>query len=242
MVRMRCGRPLALVTALVTLSVSGLPLLAQGRGDESAREEWQKVDAVFAAMGMRPGATVADVGAGDGFFTARLSKAAGPDGRVYAVDVSAGALGRLRRRLEREGLTNVTVVEGTPADPGLPDCSLDAVLIVNAYHEMREHQPMLAGIRRALKPGGRLVIIEPVSDDRRGHSRDAQTRNHEIAPAFVERDAREAGFTVVDLQDPFTHRRDDTEWLMVLTPGSPSDQGGFHLPLFASQPRWPGSR
>ena len=87
---------------------------------------------------------VADVGAGDGFFTSRLSRAVGPTGRVFAVDIDRQALGKLRKRLADERLENVTVIESAPDDPKLPERVLDAALIINAYHEMREHQAILA--------------------------------------------------------------------------------------------------
>jgi predicted methyltransferase len=204
--------------------IAVLPVLAQTRqADEARREAWQKVDQIFSAMGVRSGATVADVGAGDGFFTSRLARAVGPDGRVFAVDVDEKALTRLQKRLEDEGIRNVFVVKGTPTDPRLPERTLDAALIVNAYHEMREHQQMLSALRSALKPDGKLVIVEPISDTRRSRSRGDQTKAHEIAPEFVLADARSAGFRIVGLQDPFTSRdRDrDMEWLLVLQPAEP---------------------
>ena len=170
-------------------------------------------------MQIKPGASVADVGAGDGFFTKRLSNAVGPEGRVFAVDVGADALRRLRQRVSDEGFANVQVIEGSVDDPKLPPGSIDAALIVNAYHEMTEHQAMLTKIKTALKPGGRLVIVEPISRSRRDGRREEQTRNHEIAVDFVREDARAAGFTQVLLQDPFTSRPQghDEEWMLVLT-------------------------
>lgn len=226
------------LVAWILLVLSGIALVAQGRGSESSREQWQKVDEIFQAMDVRPGASVADIGAGDGFLTARLSAAVGPDGRVHAVDVSDNALDRLRQRVERDQLGNVNIIKGSTADPRLPEAALDAALIVNAYHEMREHQSMLAGIRRGLKASGRLVIVEPIADRRRDKSREEQTRNHEIAPTFIEQDAREAGFTIVSLQDPFTHRQDDTEWLMILTIQPAGQTWSFRAPLFSPRPRW----
>jgi predicted methyltransferase len=206
---------------LLACVIGAMPLLAQTRqADEGRREEWQKVDQIFSAMGVRPGATVADVGAGDGFFTTRLARAVGADGRVFAVDVDEGALTRLRKRLEDEGIRNVFVVKGTPTDPRLPERTLDAALIVNAYHEMPEHQQMLAALRSALRPDGRLVIVEPISDARRSSSRAEQTRGHEIAPEFVQADARGAGFRIVGMQDPFTSRGRDLEWLLTLQPAA----------------------
>ena len=201
----------------LTCVVGAMPLLAQTRQtEEGRREEWQKVEQIFSALGVRPGATVADVGAGDGFFTTRLARAVGADGRVFAVDVDEGALTRLRKRLEDEGIRNVVVVKGTATDPRLPEQTFDAALIINAYHEMPEHQQILAALRAALKPEGRLVIVEPISDAKRSSPRAEQTRGHEIAPEFVLADARSAGFRIVGMQDPFTSRGRDLEWLLAL--------------------------
>jgi predicted methyltransferase len=188
--------------------------------DEARREAWQNVPAVFEALGVAPGGKVADIGAGGGFFTVRLARAVGPSGRVLAVEISERALEGLRARVEAEGLANVDLVHGEPDDPRLPEAALDAALIVNAYHEMEHYDAMLAQIRRALKPDGRLVIVEPITKRRRDRSREAQTREHEIAPEFVQQEARRAGFRIVGLQDPFVRRASgrDVEWLLVLSP------------------------
>jgi predicted methyltransferase len=195
---------------------------AQRAQHETRRDEWQKVDAIFAAMGIKSGSVVADVGAGGGYFTARLSKAVGEAGRVYALDIDPGALRRLKARVDSEKLTNVETVETAADDPRLPPGSIDAALIVNAYHEMASHQAMLTKIKAALRPGGRLVIVEPISASRRSSARDVQTRSHEIAPEFVRQDVREAGFTQVQLVDPLTVRPDgnEDEWMLVVTPQS----------------------
>jgi predicted methyltransferase len=198
----------------------GVSLLGQERdAPESRREKWQKVDAIFAEMGVRPGATVADVGAGDGFFTSRLARAVGSNGRVFAVDIDDAAMGRLRKRLQEDGIENVTIIKGTTDDPKLPERTLDAALIVNAYHEMEQYHAVLSALRRALKPDGRLVIVEPVTPARRGRSRADEVRSHEIDPEYVLQDARAAGFGVVALRDPFTRRDDEIHWLMALQPG-----------------------
>jgi predicted methyltransferase len=186
---------------------------------DQGRESWQRVPDIFAAMGLSPGAVVADIGAGDGFFTTRLAKGVGPDGRVVAVDISDSALARLRRRLEADRIGNVTITLGTPTDPKLPAGTLDAALIVNAYHEMTQFNSMLTAIRTALKPSGRLVIVEPISAALRGASREQQTDRHQIGPRFVQREALEAGFLVRSLEDPFTERHGHgDEFLVVLVP------------------------
>jgi len=212
------------VTAwIVALSFAPALLVAQSRADqEKQREQWQRVSDIFQAMGVRPGAHVADVGAGDGFFTSRLAIAVGPSGHVFAVDVDDAPLDRLRRRLVEEGHSNVTLIKGTSNDPRLQAGALDAALIINAYHEMPEHQSMLQAIRTALKPTGRLVIVEPISDARRAAARAEQTREHEIAPEFALQDARAAGFRITGLEDPFTTRGRVVEWMMAVTPGAAS--------------------
>lgn len=220
-------RQLVLVAVALATAAPAFAQVGDRARMESRREEWQKVEDIFKAMGVKPGAVVADVGAGGGFFTTRLARAVGDDGRVYAVDVSANELKRLRERADSEGLKNVEVVQGEVDDPKLPPGSLDAALIVNAYHEMNEHQAMLTKIRAALKPDGRLVIVEPVSATRRSASRDVQTRQHEIGVDYVQQDAREAGFRTARLEDPFTRRtgangHHDEEWLLVLTPAAPA--------------------
>jgi SAM-dependent methyltransferase len=128
------------------------------------------------------------------------------------------AIARLHARVEEDALTNVTIVKGDPNDPHLEAASLDAAVIVNAYHEMVDHQTMLRGLRAALRPGGRLVIVEPISDKRAKDTRDQQTKVHEIAAAFVEQEAREAGFVIRTLQDPFVNRANYTEWLVIAVP------------------------
>jgi SAM-dependent methyltransferase len=191
----------------------------QDAAGEAKREREQRIDDVFKALGVTAGAVVADVGAGRGFYTIRLAKAIGDEGKVYAVDISASALRDLRARVERDELRNVEVVAGTADNPRLPDSTLDAALIVNAYHEMTEHKPMLEAIRRALKPTGRLVILEPIAPGRRTAPRRDQTAHHEIASDLVLQDARDAGFTLASLEEPFSRREgQEIEWLMVLKP------------------------
>jgi predicted methyltransferase len=213
------GFCLALTLLATCLATGGLG--AQTRAEqEKQREQWQRVSDIIRAMDVRLGATVADIGAGDGFFTSRLASAVGPSGQVFAVDVNDAQLDRLRRRLTEQSISNVMVIKGTATDPRLPTGTLDAALIINAYHEMPEHQAMLEAIRTALKPTGRLVIVEPISASRRTATRRDQTRDHEIAPEFVMQDVRAANLRIVGLEDPFTTRGRSVEWMITLTPSS----------------------
>jgi predicted methyltransferase len=215
------AQPVAAPAAQTATEVLQAGAAAPQQHVQVPREDWQRIPDIFAAMGVGPGAVVADIGAGDGYFTTRLAAAVGAEGRVYAVDINDSAIARLTRRLERDAVANVTVVLGTPADPKLPAGTIDAALIINAYHEMTQYPAMLAAIRTALKPQGRLVIVEPISDAFRERPRGDQEDRHEIAPQFIQRDALDAGYVVSRLDDPFTRRGGASgvpEYLLVLTP------------------------
>ncbi len=187
------------------------------------REGWQRVPEILVAVGAVPGARLADVGAGDGFFTVRLARAVGRRGHVTAVDINAAVLERLRRRLSDEGVANVDTVQGDSADADLPAGSLDGILIVNAYHEMERHDQTLARLYRALKPGGRLVLVEPLDPTLRSESRDRQTRSHSLAPGFAVAEVRAAGFAIINLQDPFAIPGSTEQWMLVAQrTGSPA--------------------
>ena len=132
------------------------------RAEREAEEEPEKA---LDALGALDGLTVADVGAGSGYFTVRLSSRVGSKGRVYANDLQPEMLKMLGARLARERIANVTLVQGAIDDPRLPPSSLDLVLMVDVYHEFSEPQKMLRGVRTALKPNGRLVLLEYRKED-----------------------------------------------------------------------------
>jgi SAM-dependent methyltransferase len=182
----------------------------------NAREGWQRVPDILVALNVVPGARVADVGAGDGFFTVRLARAVGPAGRVIAEDIDGEALARLRARVADELLGNVEVVQGEADDPRLPVDTLDAVLVVNAYHEMGQFASMLAHFRRALKPGGRLVLVEPLDPRLRGEPRGQQTKAHSLDSGYAARELRAARFDLVGLRDPLIRRGTGTEYWMLV--------------------------
>ena len=133
--------------------------------ERSEREVEEEPDKALDALGSLAGLTVADVGAGSGYFTVRLASRVGPAGRVFANDLQSEMLKMLTARLARERLTNVTLVQGAVDDPKLPASSLDLAIMVDVYHEFSEPQKMLRGLRAALKPGGRLVLLEYRKED-----------------------------------------------------------------------------
>ena len=123
--------------------------------ERASREREERPDQVVAAMVLTPDATVADIGAGTGYFSLRLA-ARVPRGRVYAVDIQPEMLRALQRRVSRAGVSNVETILGTETDPELPARSVDAVLLVDAFHEFSHPAEMLDRIYRSLRPGGRL--------------------------------------------------------------------------------------
>lgn len=129
--------------------------------DRPERELQEATEKALDALGITKGSTVADVGAGSGYFTIRLAARVGPTGRVFANDIQPEMLKLLSGRLAEQGITNVSVVLGTADDPKLPPSTFDLVLMVDVYHELSEPQKMLRHLYAALKPGGRLVLIEP---------------------------------------------------------------------------------
>lgn len=184
------------------------------RAQSSERDAWQRVPDVMAALAIGTGDRVADIGAGSGYFTSRLARQVGADGRVFAVEIDEGALSRLRRLAEEDGFRNIEVVRGESADPRLPEASLDAILVVDAYHEMTEYEAMLAGMFAALRAGGRLVILDLVPPDG-STSRDRQVDRHRIGIDLVEQEVRAAGFEVLDSDPEFTRTgRGRGQWML----------------------------
>lgn len=133
----------------------------------SEREQEEAPDAALDAIGIPSGAVVGDVGAGVGYFTWRMAERVGPAGKVYANDIQPRMLEELRKNLAARNLRNVETVLGAEDDPRLPAAKLDLVLLVDVYHEFSEPRKMLDGIRRSLKPDGRLVLLEYRKEDPR---------------------------------------------------------------------------
>jgi SAM-dependent methyltransferase len=129
------------------------------------RESEENVEGALNAVGLKPGMTVAEVGAGTGYVALRMAKRVGPSGKVYANDLQPEMLDLLRKNAAKAGLTNVETVLGGETDPKLPPGQIDLIILVDVYHEFSQPQRMLQGIRAALKPDGRLVQLEYRKED-----------------------------------------------------------------------------
>lgn len=130
------------------------------RFEVESREVFAARDQVLSALSLSDGNDVADIGAGTGLYTALFAQAVGPEGTVYAVDISAPFLEHINQRTAEAGLENVTCVLGTDHAVRLPADSVDLVFICDTYHHFEYPQATLRSIRRALRPGGRLVLID----------------------------------------------------------------------------------
>ena len=149
------GRPIAPV-----MGAAGADWL-----ERSEREMEELPEAALDALDLKPGMTVADIGAGIGYFSLRMAKRVGPTGKVIAEDIQPEMLSRLLRRSRKANVMNVKPVLGSETNPNLPKGEVDLAIMVDVYHELSHPQEMLRAIRVALKPDGRLVLLEYRKED-----------------------------------------------------------------------------
>jgi ubiquinone/menaquinone biosynthesis C-methylase UbiE len=152
------------------------------------REEWQEPDRIMDALGIADGSRVADIGAGGGWFTVRLARRVGPNGRVYAEDIQHQMIESIDRRMQRENLRNVETKLGTATDPKLPG-NLDAVLIVDTYPQLEDAVQVLKHVAAALAPNGRLGIV----DFRKDVYGPGPPMNERLEPEVIIENAARAG-------------------------------------------------
>jgi ubiquinone/menaquinone biosynthesis C-methylase UbiE len=153
---------------------------------ESQRDAAGEAALVMDRAATKPGMSVADIGAGEGYYTVRLAKRVGASGRVLAEDVMAETRDQLAQRVARGGLDNVSVKLGEPADPKLPDDSFDQIYLIHMYHEIQSPYELLWRLRPALRAGGRLVIVDA----------DRPTANHGTPPAQLDCELRAVGYAL----------------------------------------------
>lgn len=159
------------------------------------RDAWQKPDQIMDALAIADGASVADIGAGAGWFTIRLARRVGPNGKVYAQDVQRQMLEAIRRRVSREGLKNVETRLGAGSNPNLPAGALDAVLVVDVYPEVEDRVTFLRNLAAALKRNGRIGIVNYKPGN--GGPGPAGNEGVRVEATIVEADARAAGLQVL---------------------------------------------
>lgn len=174
--------------------------LPQEPGRTLNRDEWQRPVEVMDALGIKPGHRVADIGSGFGYFTFHMASRVGTGGKVYAVDIDPKAIDKVRERKEREKIAQVEPILGESSDPQLPN-DLDVVLIVDTYHEFRDYDRMMQAVFRALKPGGRLAIID--GEGPYGSLRTDYHRFHTIPAELVRKEIASHGFVFKESRPGF---------------------------------------
>jgi SAM-dependent methyltransferase len=182
------------------------------------RDSWQRPEEIIRKLNIKAGDKVADVGCHEGYFTIKLSEKVGAKGTVYAVDVSKDKIEKLKNNLDERKITNVNVILGEENNPHLPTLALDAVLIVDTYHEMDEHQAILQRIKNALRLGGRLILCEPISGERKNLPRAEQERKHELGINYALEDLKKEGYKIIFQQESFVDRtveKGDKMWIIV---------------------------
>lgn len=162
------------------------------------RVEQEQPERVLDALGLRRGDVVADVGCGSGYYARRIARRVQPGGAVYCQDIQPEMLDLMRRRAADEGVAGIEALLGTPTDPKLPAGAVDWVVIADVYHEMSAPEPMLAGIRRALAPRGRVALLEYRAEDGTG---DRIKADHTMSARQVLLEWRAAGFELLALHD-----------------------------------------
>jgi predicted methyltransferase len=203
----------AVVTLLLVSLVFGTSVAQQtGLTDAQLKSAESEVPRLVQLLELKPGMKVADVGAGFGAWTMRFARWIGPEGHVYAIDIGAAQLTALRESVQRERLSNVTVIEGTVNTTNLPPSCCDAILIRDAYHHFTSPNDIVKSVGTALKPGGRLAVIDfpPRPNTEVPAGVPANRRGHGVPPEIVQ---QEVGAVL-------THVRTVPEWSPESQPAS----------------------
>jgi ubiquinone/menaquinone biosynthesis C-methylase UbiE len=202
---------------LVVLIVPGL-YGQYSESDWKDRDEWMKVNDIFEMAGIKEGNIVADIGCHQGYLSIRLAKYIGETGKVYSVDVREDRLNKLNDIATERSIRNIHTILGDYDDPKLKEQSIDVAFIIDAYHEMKDYRQILLNIKKALKPNGRLLVLEKLKQKMIGKSRQEQTLAHTISPGFVENELTEAGFTVTALEKDLGYWEEDPDkkiWVLL---------------------------
>jgi precorrin-6B methylase 2 len=215
--------------------------------DDPERDRELEIERTMDMLGIRPGAVIADLGAGSGYFAFHAARRVGRQGLVYAVDIQPSMLDHINQRARREGVTNLRTVLGEEEDPRLPRAAVDVVMILKTYHELASPVALLRRVREALRAGGRLAVIDQDTPQLRAQARrvlerreqlpaTGATNEHTIAREFVLAEAARAGFKLVAERE----LPGEQNYFLVLAPALASGASEKHcsLPMAAHSEFW----
>lgn len=200
-----------LAATLFMAACIAAPLAGQS---DAKRDEWQRPNEVMDALQLRAGESVADIGAGQGYFTFKLAERVGPSGRVFAEDLLPERMAAARDAAAKHNLPQIETIIGTASDPRLPAGALDAILVMNAYHEFKDYDAMMRAMLAALKPGGLLGIIDAKDD--LGQARAVYQQRHRLPEQMTLDDAKRNGFHFVKRLLGFTDSDTGREYYFLL--------------------------
>ena len=181
---------------LIVLFFPALVTAQYVKGEWKERDSWMKVAVLFEEAGVQEGMAIADIGCHEGYLSMHLSRAVGSQGQVYAEDVNQNRLRRLAENAKEQGIQNITTILGDYDNPKLPRGQLDVIFVIDTYHEIEAYEKVLKHLRKALKPDGKLLILEKLKAHLRGSSRSAQTMGHTLSPGYVKEELETAGFEI----------------------------------------------
>lgn len=197
-------------------------VLAQySKDDWERRDEWMNVTALIDLLAVAEGDSVADVGCHEGYFSFHLSEKVGRAGRIYAVDVEEYRLDALKEHLRDRKVTNIEAILGEYDNPKLPENSLDAVIIMDTYHEMEAYNTILSHIKKSLKSTGRLLILEKLKKHKRDKDRIEQIEAHTISSKYVKKELEDAGFEIIESIADFGNWKNEPDkqmWILLAVP------------------------
>ena len=191
------------ITPFVLTPFLFLPTAAAHAAAQSADQIAADAERIIKALDLRPGAVVAEIGAGDGALTILIARAAGTEGRVYSTELSQEKAAAIRNRAASASMNNVAVVVGRDDDTGLPDRCCEAIVMRDVYHHFTKPVVMNAAIMKALRPGGKVVILDfgpPPGSESADVTRRGEDGQHGITPATLERELKAAGYEILSTQ------------------------------------------
>ncbi len=203
---------------IMVFLTSHLVVSQYSESDWTERDTWMPLETIFSAVQLKEGMHVADLGCHEGYLSMHLAKRIGPTGTVYSEDIREDRLDLLKDHAKSRGFKNVKVILGDYANPKLPKGVLDVVFIIDTYHEMDEYKSILNYVYKALKPGGKIVILEKLKSRVKGKSRADMTMAHSLAPKYVRNELTRAKFKVIQQLDDLGDWENDEDkviWLMI---------------------------